>query len=563
MKRLSRLYKDYLKPWLKDSYIFPGALLLFGIYFLVVQPLFLLTGDTWAEAFPEYVNEAVTRGWLEIFRSSWAGYLTIIPSFLSKLYVTVGLPLGYIDYYMRAITVGFTIVCLGFIAHPINRRLIPNDMSRLVIAFALLLSLRHVSALAFINIWYVGFVPVILLSLGAVKLRRRWEIIYTIFAVLIALTKSSSILLPFVIYRTVKTKSYLSGSIIAIAVIFQTYLTVFAKNGYGSTGAEAHLLDVIRDVILGAGVSLFKVLHISPPGSATVLITSLALFGAGFYLLCKNFWQTTVLGVGLAFAIYLHVFAPDNGFGNLWTNYDSLYQDTFKLQREFLINFLLLIFIALFASRLLSKLKTSTKDRRMKSVLYTGLLLPLVLMNPLTKIDTNDPSTSTNIASYRHALNNGHTVCMPVPPTPLWDYRAVWFFQYKGGCYPKMPSRPFAESSFTIPVSSKGVAVSIPTTPQDDLRTVTFLVKKLPGGPAGKITLKDSTSNYLFHADIPSTRYPYAFVNFNVGGLGPRESSYEMVLSSQNEGPSYFLGTFSSTKDVVMYPYFVGYPNMQ
>jgi len=539
---------------------FYGTFLFLLIYLIVFQHGFVASGDVWAEAFPEYVNDAVTNDWSEVFKSSWAGYLTIIPSFLTKLYVSVGLPLGYIDYFLRAITITFALLCLAFIAHPVNRKLIASDGTRVFIAFVLLLSLRHVSAFAFINIWYVGFMPIILISLSGSRLNNKQNAAYTIFGILVALTKSSSMLLPFVVYRAAKAKRYISSSLLSIAIIYQTYLTVFAKNGYGSSGLDAHLIDILRDVSLGMGLFVFKNLHISPANAAVVAIMSLAMVGVSIYLLIRRgFWQTSVLGVGLAAVLYLHIFAPDNSFQNVWHNFHSLYADTYKLQRELLINFFVLLLVGMFLSEITRQYKLTS--RRWHIAGYVGVVVIMLQLNPLGKVDIGNPAVTADISSYRYALNHDQTVCMPVPPTQFWDYSAAWFFQYKGGCYAKVPSQPIDSKSFRQSVTVHGQSIVILTTPKDDLRTVILLVKKQRGAPEGKLALTDKSSGYTFFATIKQTNEAFAFANFNVGGLGPREKVYDFQLHTSAK--SIYTGQFAGSDRPLEYAYFVGYPNIQ
>ena len=537
---------------------------LLTLYFLIFQIQFVLSGDVWAEAFPEYVNDAVNSGWGEVFAQGWAGYLTIIPSFLSKLYVSLHLPLGYIDYYLRFVTIVFTILCVSFISHPINRGLVKDDKVRAALALIFLLSVRHISALAFINVWYLGFVVVILVSLSNKKLSSFWEIIYTIFAVLIALSKSSLVLLPFIIYRAIKTKKYISCSIIAAAATVQTYFTVFAKNGYGNDKISVQPFDIIRDLFLGASTYIFKILHITPPNIFAIIILGLILVGICIFLCIKrNLWETIVLEIGLSISLYLYIFAPDNSFKNLVDSYGSLYVDTFKVQREFLIYFFIILIFGIFISTIITQYKNNKVNNKHTRITLTVVFIGLLLLiNPLTKIDTTSPGVQSDISSFRHSLNRSESVCMPVPPTQIWYFKAMWFFQYKGGCYYKSTPTPINFSSFSNKITTSGINISISSTPKDELKTLIVLIKKDPNTKSGNIVVTDNNTMRSFIAEIPNNNEAFYFVNFKLVDLGPRDNKYSLTLKS-SDNSNYYLGTFEKSRKMVTFSYFMGYPNIQ
>lgn len=524
---------------------------------IIVNHSFVFSGDIWAETFPEYVNEAIGLPWRDVISSSWAGYLTIIPSFLSKLYVYLGLPLGYIDLYLRAISVTFLLLCVGFIGHPINRKLIPQDWLRVLIALFVLLSARHVSTLSFINVWYAGFIVVALVSLSDKRLSTPYNILFTLFTIGISLTKSSLVLLPLVLYRTLKTKRYISGALQVAAISLQTYLTVFSKNGYGDSSIKFSILDIIKDLLLGASVSLFKIFHIMPANALLVLIASFMLIGFVLYLWPKkDYIRLFVIAVAVALTLYLQIFAPDNSFTNLWRSYPQAIHDSYKLQREVFGNFMLLLLLGVILSRI--HIILLGKPRRLTG-LYSVILLLLIGMAPLSPIKTASLGVSTSISPYRSALNAGQSVCMPVPPTPGWDYQAIWFFQYHGGCYRKQKPLPIDFTSFNNNIHESAQVFSVESTPKDDLKTLLILVRK-QSGTSTTINLKDTDTGKTYSVKTPSNSEDYAFVSLNLNGIGPKENGYHFELTANS---SVYTGSFTKTTTPVIYEYFMGYPNIQ
>ena len=542
---------------------FYATIALLTLYFLIFQFNFVFSGDSWAEAFPEYVNDALTLTWTEIFSSGWAGYLTVIPATLTNIYIWVGLPLSSIDFYFRIITLIFTIFSIAFIAHPINRSLIKNDLIRVFIAFLLVLSFRHISALAFINIWYVGFFVIILVSLTKQNFTKKlYEWLYTAFAVLVALSKTSLVVIPFVLYRTIVKKKYISGALIISAAILQTLLTIFADTGYGGEDINFSIIDIIVNGFLSIGILTFKIIQVTPPSIVAVMLMSLAIIAMGVYLAyAKQFKQTVLIFFGLALSIYLHVFAPDNNFASLWTNYLDLYSDAGKYQREFLINFFILLIVGMFCSSLIISSKGKSKKAVITLVCLLGLV-GLITVNPLNKIDITSAPVQTGMASsFKTSLDINESVCVPVPPTPGWVYKARWFFQFRGGCYSNTPQLPINYSSFNTPITKEGTPLWINATSKDELKTVVVAID-VDENFIGDVTLTDVSINKSFTQTVASKDGGIQFVSFNTTALGPRDAAYSLRLTYDGQRPIH-TGTFENTNDTVMYHYFMGYPNIQ
>lgn len=210
---------------------FLAGIILILLYFLLLQRNFLFSGDIFAEAFANFLAGAKDSDWSVVFQPTWAGYLSFLPFAFSKLYMSLGLPLGYIDYFFRFISVSFAALCTAFIAHPTNRKIVNNDYVRLVLVFAVISLFYHLSLLSFINTWYAAIIVIILVSLSEIELKGLELAGFVIFSVLIMLTRPMLPIFPFLVYYAVRTKSYISSSLITVAMIFSIFFAISHSPG--------------------------------------------------------------------------------------------------------------------------------------------------------------------------------------------------------------------------------------------------------------------------------------------------------------------------------------------
>ncbi len=542
----------------RHGWFFVGVFALLA-YIFAFQTSFLLSGDTWAEAFPEYVNEAVTKGWLEVFKSSWAGYLTLAPSFISKLYVYLGLPIGYIDIYMRLVVVLFAVACVGFISHPVNRKIIPNDFIRLVVMFLVFFSLRHISVLAFINVWYLGFIVIALVSLSGKKFARKYEWLYTIGSLIVILSKSSLVVLPFIIYRGVMTKRYAQSVLLSSAVLLQTFLTVFAPTGYGSKSVTTSLVDVLIGMPVGASILFMKFLHFPYVNHLSIVFFIVLLASISVYLYKrKGLWIILTLAAGLFISLYLQLFAPDNPFKHFWSDYVGLYNDTSKLQREIFTMFLfsLMVGTALSEAYIHGRV-LPLRGRKIAGAVIGVIIVTLLLAaNPLTQVLSTDPSLHTDIEPFRAPLNRGESLCMPVAPTPLLDPQGNWFFQYKGGCYQKQTHNPIDLGSFTSSLKTTDLIITSPYKQGELIETILLPIKKQPH-TNGELTMTELNSGTKRTVKLKNDSESYAFVSFEIPEIKTGSSGYKFRVQQQN-GDSIYAGV-SEGGNPLVYIYYMGY----
>src|SRR6266567_3643997 len=359
------------------------TLLLIVIYLVIFQRDFITSSDVWAEGYSEYLAKSVSKSFFGAMAPSWEGYLTLIPSLLAKMYVHFfGGYLGYVGYYYRAVVILFTVASVIFIAAPINRKLIKNDYVRIVFSLATLFLLSHVSSFSFINVWYICFVPIILISLNTAKLSNKQQIWYVLLSLLAAFTKPSLILVPFVAYRAVKTKEYVSNGIILLAAFIQTYLTLFRTSD--TRVVTLGIKQLFLAIYLGNGVAPLKILHVHP-NQLYVLVANLAVLGLFVLLLKKRgVLFTAVIAVGYLFSIYTNLLAPGTQ-----TDFHALaiYNDIYKLQRELMTNFFVLLLVFLNFETMHTYVR-SYRKQRMYTVPIFLAIASLGFLNLYQHIDT-------------------------------------------------------------------------------------------------------------------------------------------------------------------------------
>lgn len=559
-----------------------------ALYLLFFQTNFTLTGDTWAEAFPEYVNDVLTKDPSDIIQSSWAGYLTIVPSFLTQLYISSHLPLGDIDYYFRFVTLSFAILCCAFIAHPFNRHLIKSDILRFFLAFLTLFSICHVSGLAFINIWYIGFVVIILACASSRKLSLNREILFTIFATLICLSKPSLIILPFILYRLarqldvhkspvvifltrtpvklswkewlyfawMKSKFGIVGSLTLIAAIaLETYLTVFGTNGFSGGAVHASPLMLITDLFLASGTLLLKVLHIPNINIWLVLASSISVVLFFVVLFRKSKLLALTMALCLLLGIYLHIYSPDNTLDNVSVNFHRLYDDQTKLQRELIPSFMLLLALAMNIGYVLQSRVLATRKYSEIVFIVITLLLFVTISKPWDTIINQKTGQfySVDIGNYRNSLNAEQPVCMPVAPSTFLDNSAGWFFQYKGGCLQLTSNNHILSNTFTNQIETTGQKLQVAGGKQYDLKSVILPIRT--SGPLiqAVLSIRDSLTGKMYSSGIRQLPSEYQQISFNTAGLDQRDGDYifTVSLTVKDDVSKVYTGKFANDKAAV------------
>lgn len=513
------------------------ALVVVAVYFLLLQLQFLINGDIWAEAYMEYLPKAIRSGWEMVTAPSWEGYVTLLPSFFTTSFLSLHGPLGSVDVYFRIVTILFTAVSLVVLASKFTATLWPRLWQRLVVIVFLLLLLGHVSAFSFINIWYIGFVPIIVVALAAVRMNLWQQALYTIFGVAVAFTKPSILLVPFVVYRAIKTKEYISNGLVLVAAAVQTYLLFFATSN-GERHIAANVFGVIKVMYLGVGTELLKFLHIAP-NDLLVLVANLVLVA----LFCLLVWRrgiivTALVGFALLFAVYSYVLPPDPSLGAYTTTPLEIFANIYKLQREILIGVFLVLPAALLLPDAWATLHTWVKSGVLRLALGAGVIV-LIGLAVYRPIDAKSGSVALDITPFRSSLTQGNPACMPVAPLPSWSPGTNWYFQYKGGCeFVTLPRAPEPQE-MTEPVNSK-TFVAMPGKSQYNLMSVVVPVWVPAPHHRQVFHLTDNRTGMTFSgAVLSSPQNSVQFVAFNVHGLA-EQPAYHFTLTS--EGPAFVSG---------------------
>ena len=534
-------------------------------YLAILQTRFLFRSDAWAEGYAEYLVNALTVGWQGFFILGWANYFNLIPKLLCDIYVSLHLPIGYIDYYYHVVVVGFAVGSIAFIAHPLNRRVIANDYLRGFLALATMLSLYHVSSFSFINVWYIGFVVVIMVSLGAVKLQLRQQTLYTIFAVAVSLTKPSIVLLPLVVYRVLKTREYLSGIIISLAILLQTVLMLVS---YKITNVEAIRLTTKAVMMtLGTGLLALKTLHIYPVGFWLVIWATLLLGCLAFCVArAKGLVFLLAVAIPLALSVYTYYFVPDLPTPILFKQFQAIYLDDFKLQRSIMVSFLVLLLLYVGADIML---KRSAKWRVRRFDIVTAVLasLTVLLVVQYRPIDLQDARFSSDISQFRDSLNKGESVCMAIAPHPGWqNYLNVppgtWFFQYNGGCLAENYDKTVDEGDLNEFIGP-GWEFTVAGAPTKQLKALLVPVRNPETTGPRRLELHDDITGQIFSAVVrgKTNHEQLSFVSFNLTGDSFQEVYHFRLVEPGNATSNVRAGSFDDGSKAY-YSLFMGYPNL-
>lgn len=433
---LNRVKSILVTSFARYTYIYAFAGMI--AYLAIFQSKFLLSGDSWAEAFYEYVYGAVTGGWQAFFELGIAGYFNFLPKLFSYGYILLGAPVEYVDYFFRVVVVLYTVACISFIAHGYNRFLIKNDALRVLLAFATLLIFYHISSFSFINVWYVGFIPIMLISLSPKRFVYEWQqILYAAFAMSVCFTKPSLILIPLIIYRMIRHKEYLLGAIILFSAGLQSLL--FFASTYYETAIQTYtehipLYKKIANTLLYPGLLTLKLYQIPPVQLASV-IGATGLLGLLFAALVKirGIVQALLIALTLGLLSYTAIYPPDTAPFSVVSSFNELFSDEMKLQREVLVTFIIVLSLFVTGSYIFDKSR-GRQSRLIKGSVVTFLLL-LTVMSFRT-IDTQSSTLHVNIDPFRPSIAKNSAICMPIPPTPSWYPKNTavygWYYESYG-----------------------------------------------------------------------------------------------------------------------------------
>lgn len=520
-------------------YAFGGMLL----YLLVFQFQFITTGDGWAEAFYEYVHGAVTTGWQSFFDLGIAGYFNFLPKLLTYPYILFNAPLEYIDYFYRFAVIGFTLGCISFIAHPYNRDLIKNDLLRTLLALAVLLTFYHISSFSMINVWYVGFIPIILVSLSPHKFQTEWQqLFYAAFTMAVCLTKPSLIVLPLIIYRMIRHKELLLGSILLFPVILQACL-FFSSTYYEFWSAarteHVDLLSKVANTLLYPGLLIWKLYQVHPANFALVTAGT-ALIGILFLILwrVRGFIQMTLIGLVLCLASYTAIYPPDTPPFSVKDTFGSLFGDYMKLQRELLISFVIVLLLFICASFIIQCFAKHRYSRYITVATFAAIIF-LTAMS-FRVIDAKGSHLYVNLDPFRPSLAKDTPICMPVAPTPSWypPNTSVYGWYYEswdyGTCGKTNYDKTINYNSFGRQKIDGGMPIKVVNIHHHDIKSLYLPVQNPDSTRATTLVLRNTKTGKTYEAPIDAKRDDrLTFVAFNLEGEDS-EDEYSYTLTEKN-----------------------------
>jgi hypothetical protein len=524
------------------------------IYLLLLQRKFLFAGDVWAETHMEFLDRAVNAGNGAVYAPGWAGYMTLLPNLLSKAYIYLGFPMGYIDYFYKGLIVFFAVGCAAFCAGRLHRPLIKNDALRIWLGLALLVLLNDIGIFSYINIWYLGFIPIILVCLNDTPMSRMGQLVYAVFGVLLSLTKPTFLLLPFIVYRAYKTKEYLSNALIGLAIAYQTYVMMVLDPRESGANATRDIPYIIRAVFVGGSTELLKILHI-PPSPAAIILTNVLLAGLAV-LLVRGYGllKTGLLFAGYALSVYLYVLAPDAPLFGTFDSYTDIYNDHLKTQREYLIYFFLLLLFILSLQAVYRLYLKKRLSGRYITAAFACLSL-LLLIHIYKPIDVESAGVAANINQFRYQLNTRQSTCMPIPPTPAFLPNANWVFQFNTACHARNFDLNPDFENMDMPLKTPWI-FNIPNDMPDPfgLKTVYLVIKNEDPGAPASFTLTDKDTRVTYTGYIPAREHEKInYIPLNVTGM-PYRKNYDFIIAAGTD--KLYWGMFKDSQKPLYYPYF-------
>jgi hypothetical protein len=540
-------------------YPYPTAILLALVYLLLFQHNFITTGDAWAESYAEYLDESVRFGWGEVFAQNWAGYFSLVPSFIAKAYVFFNFPLGYIDWFYRAVTILFTVFTAALFALKANRLIVKSDALRILLSLAVVVSLFDITSFSFINIWYIAFLPIVFIYLSHKKISDKMDIGVGIFGALMSLTKPFLVLMPIIIYRAIRTRQWIGPTIFLIAATLQTYQIVFNDRRQLVENTSLSINETVGGIFVGSGVALLKLFGVMPLSFWYVAIANIILFALAILLWRKKgFWTTAILCSTFIFAVYTYVLAPDLPAYRGLNSYTTMYSFNYKTQREIIVNGILLItFFILLDSFYYQWRKSVNKFARKYTpyvILCTALLVITIIYKP---IDTTSAGVSTGpINSFRTDLNNNLPTCIPLSPTPVFVADTNWVYAHKGTCVTPNHDTNIFKPDFAhmnTPVNNTIYTIDASYFRLNRHELTAIVIPVINNTELSHRLEIIDASGKTFTAKVDVSK-EIQFITFNTRGI-PRQDQY--VITIRQSGQGVRLGQFTGTRQPIVYTYFL------
>lgn len=517
---------------------------------------FVTSGDAWAESFAEYLDESVRMGWAEVFAQNWAGYYSIVPSFIAKVYVWLGLPLGYIDFFYKGVVLLFATFTSAIFALKLNRSVIKSDTLRILLAVACIATLSDLTSFSFINIWYLPLIPLIFTYLSDRRLSNRADVSLGVIGALVSLTKPVLITGPIVVLRAIRSRQWIGPMIFLAGATVQAAQIIFNDRRQLVESTDLSVKDSIGGLLTGSGVGLLKLINIPPASILSVLIAVVALF---LMLLViwrtRGWWVALMLAAVFSFGVYTYVLAPDMpAYRGFW-QVAELYDFNFKTQREIIINGMLVIGIFMVFETVTDKVRSRSKHWGKTAAIALPLMFVAVIHTP---IDVSSAGVSADpINKFRDSLTKNQRICVPLAPTPVFLPDINWFYAHDTTCYTPLHDTNIFKPDFTnLTLRPKASRLSFDAQyfrlEKKTLSAITVPVKNLSGERG---TLEVNVAGKRYRTTV-STSSEIQFAVFNTAEDPPsNQSNYSFEYRSENSGIR--LGKFVNSSNALTYLYFV------
>ncbi len=519
------------------------------LYLGILQRHWMFSGDLWAENQAEYLDEAIRYSFSEVIMPNWAGYLTILPSLLAKLYVVFEGPLGYSDYFFRAIDVVFIVLCGGAIVST-SRGIIQPYGGRLLLSLACIATITDPAMATYCNVWYVGFVPLLLAGINQQPYTRRQQWLYAVGGAAMALCKPALVLVPSALWRMIKTKEYTTGFLVLISAAAQTTIMLVADPRGIASEASRDIWTISQAVFTGSGVAVWKLFQATPHAVSDLYIANIVLFAMVILASRKlGYMRTLILLICYMLSVYVFVLAPDAPVFTTTAEFATISRYMYKPQRELPIYTLLVVISGVGLAYVWHWLNNASRRKTYLRTSMLYLLLSIVvgicwLYHPIAN---RAPGMQLNVDSFRLQLTNKQPLCMPLPPNGLYIPEANWLLNYQTFC--ANPQAKFTVSDTSIPNDEPLVITSYYQLP---LRTVGLVVAPENPSRSTKLTLTDLGTNQVFYSTIDPSHHKTELAVFYVGLIPDRGEDFKWSLSSSQPVR---LGTFTNGSPA-LYGYF-------
>ncbi|MCT7593188.1 hypothetical protein [Aliarcobacter butzleri] len=520
---------------------------IFLIYFFIVQYDFILRTDVFAEAFQQYVYNFKFLDVYKIIEINTFGYFGVLPSFLTYMYILFDFPLGYIDYYFKIVILSFVFISLYFVFSEKTNNLFLNPILKILFSI-LLISFLDFTIFSFINIWYVGFISIIFISLSLITIKDKTILfLYTIFASFVILSKPPLFILPIIVYALYNKKNIVSNILLLLFSFIQVIsLLLNASTVVNGVKLTESFIDKVYNTFEAFYYFTIKFLSIQPNMLVFIVFTMFLIIG----VYRKG---GIILVLTLAASIFAGCFLFANAPDFKMNNYYEILNYPFNT-RSFPVLILLLVvtFISIHSFLIwVESFEIKSNYKKLQSLFIILVVVFFASRNYFYHKVNNSTLEYTNvIENFREDLTLRNDICMPVAPYGNWMY----VIDNTKSCKIKNNNRIYDSTKPEIEISKNKYFINIDE--NIELKTILIPIIKLndKDNQNVKLILIDNDTNDIYEAYNENVNDKASFLAFNLSRM-IKKDSYHFTLYSLTENTYGF--TFNDDKStLVHYIYF-------